>query len=73
MNNLLSAADIKEQVSLVDLLARLGFEPVRRSGKELMYLSMLRESDTKPSFAVNELLNVWFDHGSGKAGRSRLL
>lgn len=68
MNNLLSAADIKEQVSLVDLLARLGFEPVRRSGKELLYLSMLRESDTKPSFAVNEQLNVWFDHGSGKGG-----
>jgi len=68
MNNLLSAADIKEQVSLVELLSRLGFEPVRRSGKELLFLSMLRESDTKPSFAVNEQLNVWFDHGSGKGG-----
>ncbi|SDF70259.1 Toprim-like [Mucilaginibacter pineti] len=68
MNNLLNAADIKEQVSLVDLLSRLGHEPVRRTGKELLYLSMLRESDTKPSFAVNEVLNVWFDHGSGKGG-----
>jgi hypothetical protein len=68
MNNFLNAADIKEQVSLVALLSCLGFEPVRRSGKELLYLSMLRESDTKPSFAVNEQLNVWFDHGSGKGG-----
>jgi len=68
MNNLLSAADIKEQVSLVDLLSRLGHEPVRQTGKELLYLSMLRESDTKPSFAVNEQLNVWYDHGIGKGG-----
>jgi len=68
MDNLLNAADIKEQVSLVDLLSRLGFEPVRRSCKELTYLSMLRDSDTKPSFSVNEQLNVWFDHGSGKGG-----
>jgi hypothetical protein len=68
MDNYLNAADIKEQVSLVDLLSRLGHEPVRRTGKELLYLSMLRESDTKPSFAVNEGLNVWFDHGSGKGG-----
>lgn len=68
MNNHLSAADIKEQVSLIDLLSSLGHEPVRRTGKELLYLSMLRESDTKPSFAVNEGLNVWYDHGSGKGG-----
>lgn len=68
MDNYLNAADIKAQVSLVDLLSRLGHEPVRRTGKELMYLSMLRESDTKPSFAVNDELNVWYDHGAGKGG-----
>jgi DNA primase len=68
MYNYLNTADIKEQVSLVDLLSRLGHEPVRRSGKELMYISMLRESDTDPSFAVSEQLNVWYDHGTGKGG-----
>ncbi|WP_345949019.1 toprim domain-containing protein [Mucilaginibacter sp. PAMB04274] len=68
MSNFLNAADIKDQVSLVDLLFRLGYEPARRSGKELMYLSMLRDSDIDPSFAVNEQLNVWFDHGTGKGG-----
>jgi DNA primase len=68
MTNYLNAADIKEQVSLVDLLTRLGYHSLRRSGKELLYLSMLRDSDAKPSFAVNEELNVWFDHGAGKGG-----
>lgn len=68
MENLLNAADIKRQVSLVDLLAKLGFKPIRQTGKELLYFSMLRDGDTKPSFAVNEELNVWFDHGAGKGG-----
>lgn len=64
----MNASAIKEQVSLVGLLERLGFSPFRRSGKELFYLSMLRDSDTKPSFTVNEELNVWYDHGMGKGG-----
>jgi Toprim-like len=68
MTNFLNAADIKEQVSLVDLLTRLGYNAQRRSGKERMYLSMLRDSDTKPSFTVNDDLNVWYDHGAGKGG-----
>lgn len=68
MDNLINASSIKEQVSLVDLLERLGFSPLRRSGGELFYLSMLRDSDTKPSFTVNEQLNVWYDHGMGKGG-----
>ncbi|SDF26976.1 CHC2 zinc finger [Mucilaginibacter pineti] len=68
MDDLLNASAIKEQISLVDLLQRLGFNPFRRSGKELFYLSMLRDNDTKPSFTVNEQLNVWYDHGMGKGG-----
>ncbi|WP_439698162.1 toprim domain-containing protein [Mucilaginibacter sp. AW1-7] len=68
MDNLLEVKGLKEQVSIVDLLARLGFHPLRRSGKEDIYLSMLRDSDTKPSFAVNDELGVWYDHGLGKGG-----
>ncbi|WP_183573814.1 CHC2 zinc finger domain-containing protein [Mucilaginibacter sp. X5P1] len=63
-----NAADIKSRISLVALLARLGYEPLRKAGRELLYLSMLRDSDTKPSFCVNENLNVWYDHGTGKGG-----
>ena len=68
LSTAINASDVKAQVSLSDLLARLGFQPLRKSGKELLYLSMLRDSDTKPSFAVNEQLGVWYDHGLGKGG-----
>lgn len=58
----LSANEIREQVSIVDLLARMGYTPAYKSGKELFYLSMLREEKTA-SLCVNEHLGVWYDHG----------
>jgi hypothetical protein len=64
----LTAKELKDQASLVDFLARLGHQPVRKSGREKMYLSMLRENDTKPSLSVNDELGVWFDHGTGQGG-----
>ena len=64
----LNASDIAHQVSLVDLLATLGHEPAKHAGSELIYISMLRDTDTKPSFSVNKELNVWYDHGTGKSG-----
>jgi len=68
MANLLTASELKEQGSLVDLLSRLGYQPVPKRGREKMYISMLRKDDTNPSFSVNDELGVWFDHGSGKGG-----
>lgn len=68
MTNFLTAKELKEQVSLVALLSRLGHEPIPRRGREKMYISMLRDNDTKPSFSVNDDLGVWFDHGAGKGG-----
>jgi len=64
----LTAKELKEQASLVYFLDRLGYQPVRKLGKERMYLSMLRENDTKPSFSVNDELGVWFDHGTRRGG-----
>jgi hypothetical protein len=64
----LNASEIKQQVSLVDLLTSLGHEPAKRAGRELIYISMLRDTDTKPSFSVNKELNVWYDHGTAKGG-----
>lgn len=64
----IKAKDMKDQVALADLLASLGYQPEKISGNELIYLSMLRDNDTKPSFAVNRALNVWYDHGMGKGG-----
>lgn len=59
---MINAQQIKDQVSLVDLLARLGHAPAYRSGKELFYRSMLRQENT-PSLCVNDGMDVWFDHG----------
>lgn len=63
----INAQQIKDQVSLVELLARLGHAPAYRSGKELFYTSMFRKERT-PSLCVNDNMDVWFDHGG--AGRS---
>ncbi|GAA3989587.1 toprim domain-containing protein [Mucilaginibacter dorajii] len=68
MSNLLTARELKEQGSLVDLLSRLGYQPVPKRGRERMYYSMLRDNGTQPSFCVNDDLGVWFDHGAGKGG-----
>jgi hypothetical protein len=68
MSVLLTAKELKDQASLVDFLARLGYHPVKKYRREKLYLSMLRENDTKPSFSVNDELGVWFDYGTRKGG-----
>lgn len=68
MNDFVSAREIREQVSIVDLLARLGYKPLPRHGREKVYISMIRDNDTSPSFSVNDDLGVWFDHGLRKGG-----
>ncbi|RYY18347.1 MAG: hypothetical protein EOO04_24160 [Chitinophagaceae bacterium] len=68
MNKTLNAADIKAQVSLIELLNGLGFTPAKRTNKELLYVSMLRDSDTDPSFSVKRSTSEWYDHGLGKGG-----
>ena len=48
-------------------LARLGHEPVRRSGNELWYIAPYRGERT-PSFRVNVAKQLWYDFGTGKGG-----
>ena len=55
------------QISLADFLARLGHEPVRRSGNELWYRAPYR-SERTPSFRVNVAKRLWYDFGLGKGG-----
>lgn len=62
------AQEIKGQVSMINFLSRLAFHPKKTHSNELMYISMLRDSDTNPSFNVNEKLGAWYDHGMGKGG-----
>ena len=54
-------------IPLADFLARLGHEPVRRSGNELWYIAPYRGERT-PSFRVNVAKQFWYDFGLGKGG-----
>lgn len=62
------AKALRAEVSLTDFLSRLGHQPERLRSGGGMYLSMLRDSDSRPSFSVNEQLGVWYDHGMGRGG-----
>ena len=59
--------DAIRQIPLADFLARLGHEPVRRSGNELWYSAPYR-SERTPSFRVNVAKQLWDDFGLGKGG-----
>ena len=59
--------DAIRQIPLADFLARLGHEPVRRSGNELWYSAPYR-SERTPSFRVNMAKQLWYDFGLGKGG-----
>ncbi|HEY4198551.1 MAG TPA: toprim domain-containing protein [Mucilaginibacter sp.] len=67
-NQKLKASEVKQNYSIADLLSHLGFEPVKKVGKERLYLSMLRDSDTMPSFSVNDRKGTWRDFGDDKGG-----
>ena len=54
-------------IPLADFLARLGYEPVRRSGNELWYRAPYRNERT-PSFRVNVAKQLWYDFGLGRGG-----
>ena len=59
--------DIIRQMPIAVFLARLGHEPVRRSGNELWYLAPYRGERTS-SFRVNVAKQLWYDFGLGKGG-----
>lgn len=59
--------DAMRHIPLADFLARLGHEPVRRSGNELWYRAPYRNERT-PSFRVNVAKQLWYDFGTGKGG-----
>jgi len=41
---------------------------VRNGGRELWYSSPIRSGDSTPSFKVDTVLNVWYDHGLAQGG-----
>lgn len=64
----MNIATIKQQISLSEFLGKLGYSPIKKSGGESFYLSPIRDSDTVPSFTVNDRKGKWFDHGEGIGG-----
>lgn len=49
-----------KSIPLAAYLSGLGFQPVKRRGTDLWYLSPLRK-ETRASFKVNTRLNTWYD------------
>lgn len=60
--------DEANNISILDFLNSLGFQPVRASGNSYWYLSPLRNEKT-PSFKVDAKLNRWYDHGTSNGGK----
>lgn len=54
-------------IPLTALLDRMGHPIARTSGRDAWYRSPLREEKT-PSFKVDTVKNLWFDHGAGQGG-----
>lgn len=57
-------------IPLVSYLERQGLSPQksRQGGRELWYHSPIREGDENPSFKVDTVKNLWFDHGAATGG-----
>jgi len=63
------ASDARD-IPIPSYLEREGIEPERsrNGGRELWYTSPIRSGDKTPSFKVDTVLNVWYDHGIGEGG-----
>lgn len=57
-------------IPIAEYLARQGHSPKksRHGGRELWYHSPIRDRDENPSFKVDTVKNLWFDHGKAEGG-----
>ena len=62
-------AKAAKHIPLLEILHRLGLEPVKEIRGEMWYASPLRE-ENEPSFKINLEKNVWFDFGHGEGGNA---
>mgnify|MGYP000135563256 FL=1 len=63
-------ADQARTIPIDRYLEAQGFKPARArmGGRELWYSSPLRQGDKTPSFKIDTLKNLWYDHGLGQGG-----
>jgi hypothetical protein len=56
-----------KSIAISEILSKLNIYPKKTNKPELVYLSPFRNEKT-PSFYVNSVRNIWFDHGEGVGG-----
>ena len=63
-------ADQARTIPIGRYLSAQGIKPARArlGGRELWYSSPLRQGDKTPSFKIDTLKNLWYDHGLGQGG-----
>ncbi len=63
-------ADQARTIPIDRYLDAQGIKPARArmGGRELWYSSPLRQGDKTPSFKIDTLKNLWYDHGLGQGG-----
>ena len=57
----MNSAEAKN-ISIIDLLSHLGYEPIKIENSDYWYSSPLHEDKTS-SFKVNTIKNIWIDYG----------
>ena len=53
---------------LPEFLGRMGYQPAQVRGNDIWYRSPFRPDERTPSFKIDQVKNVWFDHGLGVGG-----
>lgn len=58
------------RIPIETYLQRQGHNPTHKKhqGQELWYHSPIRDNDKNPSFKVNTIKNLWYDHGASRGG-----
>jgi hypothetical protein len=53
---------------LHEFLGRMGYQPAHVRGNDIWYKSPFRPDERTPSFKIDQVKNIWFDHGLGAGG-----
>lgn len=57
-----------KKIPLANVLSFWHIPAVKSVGNDIWYKSPLRPKEKTASFKINQLANVWYDHGMGKGG-----
>ena len=62
-------AKTARNIELEKVLSKMGYQPKKRTERELWYISPFRDEKT-PSFKLDTTINKWFDFGESKGGNT---